>query len=837
MTHFQTPPIGCMTFEKSKTGIKNSKAACVSLHVTDSYIQSVPKNPMPVNGKTAAGPLTPTLAANCRAPNRQTPQTPRLASTATLSHGSSTTRSTNISAEKRFQGSSINSELPRSGTAGTRKNKDGPSTPVRDIPTAATTAATLLGGNVTPRSSARKSRTDSNKSTPNNTPTGTSTPGLNSAKERAVGVDIHHDTHETSSQNVVMSNTGSNSDFVGNSPKLHLVPSSSISSISSSASPITTTAKTKFFYANDASKCPTTQKIHERPALRKAATFYHTSGAQESISQAQTKSVCPNLSAIEREAPPLSKFCHVDETKSSRSAISSPPSLTSSPASSTFASPTQPFPSLRSPSPLKENIHLSYRKGVSQVIRPACHRLSAASLPAFAGRSTPTNNNIDGDKANEEVESLRRMSSPSNAAMDQTIRMKRTSLSSIDSGTPTKSVLLGEEASQVETPSMGIDIALAKPSLSSLTGVVTDENAQQLQKGNNNRSEGSQLRSDSKGLPLLSPLILNVSGEQQARITSNVQTKSADVAELAANARRERKVLDLEISNSSLLAINRQLEREVRKQKVELRRFRRLSRAGHISLGRASSSSFAAKRCISCSTTVTDLDEQDETKLEYQDSNDRYLNENEFGDSEDGDEDDEEDSSASDLSSITYSSKPYTDRRIARDERRLRLDLSKHRELLVDSQKLNQGLRRCVDWTEELVRDGRRALDYKVRVSDVKLGGRVLRSEDDQLPDDEIEVEDKWDGDVCENRIANVEADDYHEGDTINRGDEVTGSVDACENADEATSGSSLLSPWRSRTGVELSQQHTAETLPVISDYFGSEVLSGIMQSENTMPA
>jgi hypothetical protein len=54
------------------------------------------------------------------------------------------------------------------------------------------------------------------------------------------------------------------------------------------------------------------------------------------------------------------------------------------------------------------------------------------------------------------------------------------------------------------------------------------------------------------------------------------------LAAAAANARRERKVLDLEISNSSLLAINRQLEREVRRQKTEIRRFRRLSRAGRL---------------------------------------------------------------------------------------------------------------------------------------------------------------------------------------------------------------------------------------------------------------
>jgi hypothetical protein len=65
-----------------------------------------------------------------------------------------------------------------------------------------------------------------------------------------------------------------------------------------------------------------------------------------------------------------------------------------------------------------------------------------------------------------------------------------------------------------------------------------------------------------------------------------------------------------------------------------------------------------------------------------------------------------------------------------RDEQRLQLDLSKHQQLLVDSQKINQSLRRCLGWTEELIKEGRRALEYKVRVSEVELGGRVLAPEE-----------------------------------------------------------------------------------------------------------
>jgi hypothetical protein len=65
-----------------------------------------------------------------------------------------------------------------------------------------------------------------------------------------------------------------------------------------------------------------------------------------------------------------------------------------------------------------------------------------------------------------------------------------------------------------------------------------------------------------------------------------------------------------------------------------------------------------------------------------------------------------------------------------RDERRLELDLSKHQQLLIDSQKINQSLKRCLGWTEELIKEGKRALEYQVRASDVELGGRVLAPEE-----------------------------------------------------------------------------------------------------------
>ncbi|KMU80595.1 hypothetical protein CISG_08505 [Coccidioides immitis RMSCC 3703] len=159
--------------------------------------------------------------------------------------------------------------------------------------------------------------------------------------------------------------------------------------------------------------------------------------------------------------------------------------------------------------------------------------------------------------------------------------------------------------------------------------------------------------------------------------------------ELAANARTERKVLDLEISNSSLLAINRTLEREMRRQNAELRRYRRLSRAGRLSIT-------TSHRPVSGGglSIVSETDNgADETR------------------SPDGGVEGEE--------------QPR-----ARDEKHLLDDLARHQQLLIDSQKLSQSIGRCLEWTESLITEGRKALEYQVYISDIEIGGRVLAHDD-----------------------------------------------------------------------------------------------------------
>jgi hypothetical protein len=197
---------------------------------------------------------------------------------------------------------------------------------------------------------------------------------------------------------------------------------------------------------------------------------------------------------------------------------------------------------------------------------------------------------------------------------------------------------------------------------------------------------------------------------------------------LAANARRERKVLDLEISNSSLLAINKTLEREMRKQSMELRRFRRLSRSGRFSKG------YDSVRSISGQSELSTLPESEDGDGAYgslSDLDEELSNSDDVEDDLDSSFDDDSSSFLSPTSRAVHDV-----RHRSRDEKRLMLDLSKHQQLLVDSQRMNQSIKRCLGWTEELITEGKKALEYHVKVSDVELGGKVLANDRDDGEDE-----------------------------------------------------------------------------------------------------
>lgn len=137
--------------------------------------------------------------------------------------------------------------------------------------------------------------------------------------------------------------------------------------------------------------------------------------------------------------------------------------------------------------------------------------------------------------------------------------------------------------------------------------------------------------------------------------------------------------------------------------------------------------------------SLEDLSEEEDSDAEAED----------MAEMDDDEDEDEDDFSASESGEMSPGARALRDaKHRRRDEQRLQLDLSKHQQLLVDSQKMNQSLRRCLGWTEELIKEGRRALAYKVHVSEVELGGRVLapeevearEREDSHLDDEEMEM-------------------------------------------------------------------------------------------------
>jgi hypothetical protein len=428
-----------------------------------------------------------------------------------------------------------------------------------------------------------------------------------------------------------------------------------------------------FFHASDA-------RPQEQPRpQKKATTFFYADGKQDE--PAQRPRISPALSVAGRSQPE-SKFFHADSVSEARNP---PPNLVPSPRS---MSPEPLDPSLahgrnaRSPSPTKDYAHLSYRKGASQVMRPSMVSRNSA-LSILSGTNTP-----------DLPDRSSRRSSVASYVMRGT-HGKSASLSSIDSVTDPRNAPSNEPIISAPSP---LNTENRITSMGSLADSIASA-----------PSPPSQTYSAFPSPGAASPQKRN-----------STQTALETMNELAANARRERKVLDLEISNSSLLAINRSLEKEVRKQKAELRRFRRMSRAGRFMTDGASanldSSPFHGTSHIG---ELSDMSEGEEGSR--------------LDDAEEEEEDEESsDDTSFDEGQLSPSAQLERDEahRLG-DEKRLQLDLSKHRDLLLDSQKMNQSLKRCMNWTEQLIKDGQKALQYQVRPSDVKLGGRVLIVEDD----------------------------------------------------------------------------------------------------------
>ncbi|KXS96147.1 hypothetical protein AC578_2304 [Pseudocercospora eumusae] len=586
-------------------------------------------------------PLKPTLASTRTAAPR-TPLTPRIAGTATGSATSTTTARPAPRLPNR--GAVVAAVSPRLKPQGT---------PVKDV----------AGGNVTPRSSARKSRVGGASPARDESGKEALLVGSRPSAEgngRGSGVSsLSLPLGRTSRPNSIVSDSGARalpSPLVMRSPGF----SDSTESIES-----------RFFHASEAAK---QDPVPKRPELRKTPTFFYADGKEDQSS----KSISPVLSAVndQRLGPFIKAEAHQNIPRS-------PPVLSPAPSNvSTSCFPPTLSNQLRSPSPSKENIHLSYRKGVSQIF---------GTRPVTTASPAPSDSQVESaaDGNRQPIYGVQHGRSTSLSSIASSSQARRRSNTALD-GTPSP-LNQPPEHTAAKTVSR-----TASPHVE-LTSIET----------------------------LASPAFIGSSSELALS-----PTKSA--SQLAADARRERKVLDLEISNSSLMAINTSLEREVRRQKAELKRFRRLSRAGRFSL--CTSERSPRHQSEGLSTLSEDEDPDSSGVLSG-------LAEDDVSDSED---EDSLLSSSEPLSPTSQHSRQQD--RLAKDEKRLQVDLQRHKELLVQSQAMNQSIKRCMYATEEMISEGKRALQYHVRVSDVKLGGRILTGFEAEEEDvDDIEVADELD--------------------------------------------------------------------------------------------
>ncbi|KAL8719982.1 MAG: hypothetical protein Q9225_003098 [Loekoesia sp. 1 TL-2023] len=426
----------------------------------------------------------------------------------------------------------------------------------------------------------------------------------------------------------------------------------------------------KFFHANDAKPSCSTRPQSQSPRLQpRLAGLDYTNGMSNVNTSAASASPEPG-----DERP---KFFHADGTEPG-----SPPTprvvngvfSARPPLQTIFSSyQTTHSPVQRPPSPLKEEVLPIPRKSSLSKPSPRRHtRLVSSGSNDIRAPDTLAKGQFNISRRSSLNDSSKRVSqpqSPSTASFGF-ISSQRSSLALSDSG-------------RKSTPVMPPDPTYAEMSL---TEPASTSSPELLQSG-----------SPSKPAP--------------------GQSKLDHLNELAANARRERKVLDLEISNSSLLAINRTLEVEMRKQKAELRYLRRLRSSSRFPSSTLSVSSRFSMPSAGDDLSPTSSADEDE------------VDDDRFSSISSGTSDDTSfPDSLSFSPTLRSSSIPVAK---TQRNRSLKISLSAQRVLLLDSQKLNQALKRCLGRTDELIADGRKALDYKVNTGDVaSLGPRVLTPEE-----------------------------------------------------------------------------------------------------------
>ncbi|KAK3940023.1 hypothetical protein QBC46DRAFT_364435 [Diplogelasinospora grovesii] len=555
-----------------------------------------------------------------------------------------------------------------SHNSGAPKDRDDIASPV----------AAFLSSNITPRSGSRQSRVDSANSTPSSTPN----PERHERWEIRSGLGIAESGLEN----------------MGRRPTVTFSPPSE------AGGPARQDPDSKFFYASDAQKQlqPTAQvRSPVMQPQKTAATFFYANGAtvppRENISPI---AFTPAVAAPPPQDNLMSKFVYANgipdaqpSTKPAFTPSTGPSSVVSTssklPSRPSTGVPSMPYSSQRPSSPVKP-LYPPAKNGSTPNLHST--RSPMTSPPSLAAQPYPRKQSIDApSRLATRPGHSRSGSLTSNLAIAEPPAVAR--ILSARNSLPSSE---GSSPSGLSPPPFSFPTS--NPANSGMASL--------LQAAEDLVEEDEETKPDSLDSPT----------------KSSTQEKAQEnpLNDLVASARRERKVQDLEITNASLEAINRTLERQLRKQTAEIRRYRRLSRSGHLNLTPMGSRnvSTASVEGGALARAGLGLDDLSEEESELEAEEDEYNEDYDFSGSEASEE----------LSPSTMKLRDARHRR--RDEQRLQLDLSKHQQLLIDSQKINQSLKRCLGWTEELIKEGKRALEYQVRVSEVDIGGRVLAPEE-----------------------------------------------------------------------------------------------------------
>ncbi|EGX89381.1 hypothetical protein CCM_07632 [Cordyceps militaris CM01] len=521
----------------------------------------------------------------------------------------------------------------------------------------ASPVSAFLATNVTPRTGHRQTRVDSTNSTPTTTP---------NPDNRANGWDR-------------------------DSPRPSGLTTSPESGLKPSEMPPDANDSNKFFYASDAKNLQTPgQQRQPAPAAQKGPTFFYANATLNNVadlSATSTPQPAPLLSPSNMNAqdPSATKFVYANGTPE----MESNPTLASSTSNSVLSSgPRLPLgsrPPLGSSATViglvqRPTSPLKHTSTPLPVLSPILRTTLSPPSPIRSQTSPPSTNSV------QKLESQRGTRRVSIEMPPKSLRRQ-----SRANGNPGPELQLPPKM----TTSPNLSDSVSPPASPGI--LQTSMTMASLL----HAAEEQQVSDDEA----------DVLSEPQSPSKSHF---SDGVSELVANARRERKVQDLEITNASLEAINRTLERQLRKQTAELRRYRRLSRSGRLSLTSAPNSRVVSEALTDPAVDLSELSENNQTDEEDE----------EFDDSIE-----ESDVSMADTASMSVISMGAMRRK--RDEKRLQLDLTKHQELLIDSQKMNQSIKRCLSWTEALIKEGQKALEYHVRVSDVEFGGHILAPVDE----------------------------------------------------------------------------------------------------------